>query len=477
MLSEMRLLLEPARVELVRSFVREVCLCEGVSLTAAGLLAEETSQAWRALCTLGSGHERARIRIRFSGSDVSSQVILPGHSRFSKIAECLIGRLRADTGIAWCEHGIDAWEVCVHRGLADQVVPAQAIAAEGSPPAAAPSMSQCSYTIELAQRSDAPAIARCFLAVYGHAYVHPEVFSPRRYWDKVERGELIAVVARDGEGEVVGHLALERGPGTQVAERGEAVVLPAHRSHGLLEGMTERLSQEAVKYDLQGIYAEPVTIHTYSQRNDEHAGMPVCAVLLGVNPATFHPKEMSSIAEQRQSYLRTFRFVRPPAPRTIYAPAPYRKILHKLYERLGVSVPEPAMAGSAAQQSRTSIKVNGRGYGMIAFEQIGSSAAIELAQALRDAQALGACSVQLSACLEDPGLPLLTDAARDLGFFFCGLGPAFADGRDLFLLQLLYEPLDTGKLQLFTDLTKELVAFIDSDRKIVAGGRGTKQST
>ena len=205
--------------------------------------------------------------------------------------------------------------------------------------------------------------------------------------------------------------------------------------------------------------------------------MPVCAVLLGVNPATFHPKEMSSIAEQRQSYLRTFRFVRPPAPRTIYAPALYREMLHKLYERLGVAVSEPAMAGSAAQQSRTSIKVNGRGYGMIAFEQIGSNAAIELAQALRDAQALGACSVQLSACLEDPGLPLLTGAARDLGFFFCGLGPAFADGRDLFLLQLLYEPLDTGKLQLFTDLTKELVAFIDSDRKIVAGKRGTKQST
>jgi hypothetical protein len=108
--------------------------------------------------------------------------------------------------------------------------------------------------------------------------------------------------------------------------------------------------------------------------------------------------------------------------------------------------------------------VNGRGYGVIAFEQIGVSAAIELDQTLRDVRALGARSVQLSAPLDDPGLPLLTDAARDLGFFFCGLGPAFADGRDLLLLQLLSEPLDVSKLQLFTDLTKGLVAFIDSDR-------------
>jgi len=46
--------------------------------------------------------------------------------------------------------------------------------------------------------------------------------------------------------------------------------------------------------------------------------------------------------------------------------------------------------------------------------------------------------------------------------------PAFADGADTLLLQRLSEPLDTGKLQLFTDLTKELVAFIDLDRAATA---------
>jgi len=62
---------------------------------------------------------------------------------------------------------------------------------------------------------------------------------------------------------------------------------------------------------------------------------------------------------------------------------------------------------------------------------------------------------------------LLTDAARALGFFFCGLGPSFANGADTFLLQWLSEPLDTSKLQLFTEPTKELVAFIDRDRAAV----------
>jgi len=127
-----------------------------------------------------------------------------------------------------------------------------------------------------------------------------------------------------------------------------------------------------------------------------------------------------------------------------------------------------APASPPAADSCTGIKVNDRGYGAISFERIGPNAAIELAQALRDVRALGASSVQLSAPIGDPGLALLTDAARDLGFFFCGLGPAFSDGGDTFLLQSLNEPLDTAKLQLFTDLAKELVTFIDRDRAAVA---------
>jgi hypothetical protein len=321
------------------------------------------------------------------------------------------------------------------------------------------------FRIELPEKSDAAAIAHCFQEVYGHSYIHSEVFSSDRYWTKVESGEVIPVVARGSEGEVIGHVALEREPGALVAERGEAVVLPEYRGHHLLERMTERLSIEAPKRGLQGIYAEPLTIHTFSQRNDVRAGMPVCAVLLGANPESFRPKDMSCpIAGQRQSYLRTFRFVQPPVARTIHAPACYQELLLKIYESLDVTVTAAATSDLAFANSRIGTKVNERGYGAIRFEEIGPDFAVELSKALRDVLASGARSVQLSAPVGDPGLPHLSDAARGLGFFFCGLGPAFADGADLFLLQLLSEPLDTGKLQLFTDQAKELVAFIDRER-------------
>ncbi len=466
--SELHLLLEPSRGEVVRSFVREAALAEEVPMAIASLLADDTAQAWLTLCGLGSAHERCRIVLLRSRRDVRTRILLSGHARFSSVAASLAGRIRRDAGISCHEHGIDGWEVSLHRSLTGATEPEPSAA---EPPLATPAVPAAprEYLIELPQKNDAAAIARCFLEVYGHHYVHSEVFSTHRYWGKVESGELIPAVARDDQGGVIGHVALEREPGAVVAERGEAVVLPAYRGHHLLERMTERLSVEAPKHGLQGIYAEPLTIHTYSQRNDERAGMPVCAVLLGANPESFRPKDIPCpTAGQRQSYLRTFRFVQQAAPRTIHAPAPYRETLLKIYASLGVTVSVAEPSAAAFADSRTGIKVNDRGYGVIHFERIGPQSAIELGQALRDVRALGASSVQLSAPVADPGLPLLTDAARNLGFFFCGLAPAFANGTDVFLLQLLSEPLDTGKLQLFTDHTKELVAFIDRDRAATA---------
>jgi hypothetical protein len=463
----LQLVLEPGGSELVRAFVREASLAEHVPASVASQIADDTTQAWLALGA-GSGGERARIALLCSHREVRCKILLHGHSRFSSAVTSLAGRIRRDAGVSCRERGIDGWEITLHRSLSGSTEPLSPTdeAALSAPPV---ETAETAYQVDLPQKGDAAGIARCFLEVYGHHYVHSEVFSTHRYWNKVESGELVPAVARDGRGDVIGHLALEREPGALVAERGEAVVLSAYRGHHLLERMTERLSEEAPKHGLHGIYAEPLTIHTFSQRNDERAGMPVCAVLLGANPEDFRPKGLPCpTAGQRQSYLRTFRFVQQPAARTIHAPDPYRDVLLKIYSSLGVTVSVAEPAGAIAPDSRTGIKVNDRGYGVIHFDRIGANVAIELHQALRDVRALGAVSVQLSAPIADPGLPTLTDAARGLGFFFCGLGPAFADGADTFLMQWLSEPLDTGKLQLWTDATKDLVAFIDRDRAATA---------
>jgi len=465
--SELRLPLEPGRSELVRAFVRESSLAEGVLAPTASQIADDAVDAWFALCAHGSGRARVHIALLNSRREVSARILLQGHDRFSNLIPPLSGRLQRDAGLSCRERGIDGWEVSLHRSLHDE--PQLGHVADDVA-VAAPALT-ASFHIDLPQESDTPAIARCFLEVYGHNYVHAEVFSPRLYWAKVESGELIPVVARNDRGEVVGHVALEREPEACIAERGEAVVLPSCRGNHLLERMTERLSGEAVKLGLHGIFAQPVTLHAFSQRNDERAGMPVCAALLGACAEKFRPKGLPApTAGQRQSLLIAFRFLRPPEPRRVHAPAAYHHAILQIYDSLGVEVTPAEPMALTTMASSAGVKVDDQGYGVIRFERIGSHAAIELKQALDDVMGLGAKAVQLAAPVSDPGLPLLTDAARGLGFFFCGLGPAFADGADMLLLQRMNEPLETGKLQLFTDRAREIIAFIDRDRAAVAQG-------
>jgi hypothetical protein len=472
--SEIKLSLELSRGELVRAFVREAALLEGARPLIASLIAEDTLRAFVVLCALATGRERANLTVSSSRRDVRCAILVKGHARFSSVVGSLSNFVRHDAGLSVRERGVDGWELSFRRSIAEEMELSdlfeRGIVERDMPEAPAETAPAGDVHIDLARREDAAAIARCFLEVYGRNYAHAEVFSPQRYWNKVDSGELIPVVARNERGEVIGHVALEREPGAVIAERGEAVVLSAYRGRHLLEKMTERLSEVAAKLGLIGIYAVPVTIHTFSQRNDERASMPVCAALLGAAPEGAHPKDAHcATAGQRQSNLLAFRFLERPPERAIHAPEPYRAVMLKIYESLGVRVSTCALAAPAVKESKTRISINQRGYGKILFEQVGAGIAIELKQVFRDVLALGARAVQLSAPVSDPGLPFLVEEARKLGFFFCGLGPAFFEGSDILLLQFLSDPLDVRKLQLYTDQAKELVSFIEKDRTALAG--------
>jgi hypothetical protein len=459
--AELRLSMDAEGGELLRAFVREASLVEGVPAAAASLIAADAQEIWRVLCRSNTGQERASVLLSSSKREVRARILLNGHSRFSAILPSLGAHLQRDAGVSYRERGVDGWEIALHRSI--ETSREAASIEEPVAEAAAPTEA---VQIDAPRQTDSAAIARCFLTVYGHNYVHREVFSPHRYWRKVESGELIPVVSRDARGEVIGHVALEREPGAAIAERGEAVVLPSYRGRHLLERMTERLTDEALRLGLVGIYAEPVTTHTFSQRNDERAGMPTCAILLGAAPETLHAKDLPvPTAGQRQSFLLTFRYLQPSRICEIVAPPEYLDVISATYDCLGVGVSRRDSKTPAETRSMTSLTVNAGGYGRIRFETIGSNAAIELAQAISDVDSLGARAVQLSAHIGDPGLPLLVECARAMGFFFCGLAPAFAEGGDLLLMQRLSEPLDINELQLFTDQTKGLAAFIERDRQ------------
>ena len=322
-----------------------------------------------------------------------------------------------------------------------------------------------SFIIEPPNEDDFVGISQCFQEIYGGHYFHAEVSSATLYWEKVRAGALIPLVARAPTGDIVGHIALEREGGASVAERGEAVVLPQYRGHHLLETMTERLRLEADKNSLVGVFAKPVTVHTFSQRNDDRAGMATCGLMLGVSPESLIPNNMPApTLGQRQSVVLTFSFYQPPTRRAVFLPAPYGGILEKIYTQLKVDLIQGIKNYTLAAQSSAEVEIDSRNNGLIVFKKIGLDFESVLSRALATFSKASVYSVQLWAPMSDPGLEELVCLARENKFFFCGLGPAFLNGEDILILQMLNCDVALEKLQLFSQQTLDLASFIAKDR-------------
>lgn len=460
---ELRLDLEVGTGELVRAFVREAALAEEVSLIIASRMADGVVLVWKELCRHHGAGRRARLSAVAQSKEITTRISVTGHDKFSPFMPSLFTDLPADLGFSYRESGIDGWEVTLHTSL-ENLSPSLADHDEGEEP----STSAETFEIEPPREEDSPSVARCFLQVYGRHYIHSEVFSPKRYWSKVQSGEVIPIVARNPTGEVVGHVALERELGAQIAERGQAVVLPSYRGRHLLEKMTERLTEKAREIGLVGIYAQPVTVHIFSQRNDDRAGMPICAAMLGIRPENALPKDLPVPTRgQRQSLLLAFRFLDAPGERLFYAPPVYQEMISRLSQSLGMAPRFADRSDVVEQSSAIHVKLDRNGSAQITIDKIGAEIGQELKLTFTNLTSLGAEYVQISAPLPDPGMPLLVDAARALGFYFCGIGPAFLPSGDALLLQYAAHPVDVSKLQLFADQTRALVNFIEKDRREV----------
>jgi hypothetical protein len=282
---------------------------------------------------------------------------------------------------------------------------------------------------------------------------------------------MISVVALDERGEVVGHYALERPDMGRVAERGVAVVAPAHRRRGLMERMRTLIDEEGRAAGLTATFGEAVTVHTFSQRADEQFGSKVTGIVLGEWPASL---EFKGIREgplpQRSSYVTYSSYLVPPAPATVCAPVRHREMLARIYAGLEAPV-EFSEPGTAPLQSHGQVVVE--------FHRrvdYGEDTAAEVRRARRDlCEVSGAAAVFLELPLAQPGTPDLCCAAEEDGFFFSGLGPCFAPDGDVLRLQFLNVELDPELVQVDHPFAHELKAYVIRERERVGLSAAARQ--
>jgi hypothetical protein len=323
------------------------------------------------------------------------------------------------------------------------------------------------YTIRRLQPDDAEGVVNCVRGVYGDSYlIHTELYHPEQIVKLNEVGSLISVVALDENGQVVAHYALER-PDLKsvVAESGEAMVLPEHQHHHLLERMRVLLEAEAERLGLVGIFGRTVTNHLFSQMAVERFGELPCGVSLGRTPKTF--RNMQETLPQRMSIVFYFKYLRQPKPIALHVPARHQDICRRIYDQFGVSV---SLADSVQPTDNGQIEVDYHSElqrATIRVRRCGQDTSEEIRKLGRELCDQGAEVIFLELPLSDSGTPEVGAGAEGNGFFFCGIGPSLLPEGDAIRMQCLSVKLDPSLLQIKNPFARELLSYVDNERRRV----------
>jgi hypothetical protein len=327
--------------------------------------------------------------------------------------------------------------------------------------------STATYTIRRFIPADAAGVARLVGLVYGDSYYPRDLYNPAAIVGSNEIGTLISVVALNSSGGVVGHYALERPQGSAVAEASDAIVLPEHRHHHLMEQMRLVLREEGTRIGLTGLVGYPVTNHTFSQDAEERFGAHPCGVALGLWPRSFH--NMPEPLTQRMSFVIYFRFLRPAGP-IAHHTTRHAAMISQVYGQFGVTV-ELREGPTADGPADIAVEYEDAvGAGTVRVRRIGADTVQAVRRSCAELCCRGAKALTLELPLAQAGVGELCRAAEDGGFFFSGLGPAFAGDGDALLLQFPREECDQSQLRIDHPFAQELLRYAVAERTRVHGG-------
>jgi len=332
-----------------------------------------------------------------------------------------------------------------------------------------------SFTVRKAKPTETIEISKCAYDAYEYSYGHEHIYYPDRLRELIESGLIISAVAvtKDDRKEIIAHNALIfDDPNDKIVEMGMAFTKQQYQNQGCSRKLGIFLLKEAVKRGIIGILLDCTTAHIYSQKAAIGAGARECCILLGIDPQAQSWKHFSSQSQRTSniiaykkvpliSALKSFK-----QKKTIYVSGHHRSMIEKIYANLNE---KPKIINQNESEIRlpeilSVIKVHtGKSYQQTATIEVKSYGSDIVQQINRTVRHLCLDKfevIYLYLDLENPLTAMMTKEFESLGFFFAGIIPG-ANNSDKLELQYLNNILiDYGKIQLYSDFAKELLAYI-----------------
>lgn len=323
------------------------------------------------------------------------------------------------------------------------------------------------FTMKVVEPEEAIEVSRLVYKSYGYSYLSDDLYYPERIVNLTDHGHLIPVIALSPENEVAGYCSLQiENTEDNIAEMGQAVVVPEFRGHKCLEQMSEYLLETATKIGLHGLFVQAVTNHPYSQKSSHRFGTKDCALQLGYCPAGMDFKNINTDKDQRVSVVLSYLNLNQEKPHFISIPEKYESIVREIYSNLKIIItglPSEIQDHPTPEHTFSRIKIfNRANIAKFHIFRIGQDFSKVLNTGLRKLCHQHVDVIYLHLSMGDPQIESAVTDCTYQGFVFSGILPNESAGDSIILQYLNNIDLDFEKLQLESEMAEKIASYIKS---------------
>ncbi len=320
------------------------------------------------------------------------------------------------------------------------------------------------FVVDRMRPEDTWGVAHCFFEVYGGHYPFDTYYLPEKLIEESRLGNILGVVARTDEGDIVGFGALFRSSAhnPRLYEYGQATVIPEYRFTMAMLCIQYFIFDTVVAdEELDGIFGEAVCNHIITQKLSCIAGCVDTGIEIGLMPAETY--ENSGVTD-RVSTVLSFTISRD-TPCDLFLPAEYEAALLRIVAGAPVSRNMAVSTASIPADALSTISVRYFEHAQVLRISLVSQGvdfierlALEEELALRQGCAVMQVFVNLGEEWSGRGVTLL----RKRGYFFGGFLPMWF-GTDGLLMQRPINMPDFDAIKLYSAESRELLKIIRED--------------